>query len=119
MFALAVWSEKNRRLVLARDRLGIKPLYFHLRGSDLYFGSELKSIFAHPEVDRRLDITALHHYLILNYVPCPRTLVEGIQKLPPGHWLEWQRGAVSRECYWKLSSQTAILRDRNAATEEL
>jgi asparagine synthase (glutamine-hydrolysing) len=58
MFALAVWSERDKRLVIARDRLGIKPLYFHLRGGELYFGSELKTIFAHPEVERRMDLAA-------------------------------------------------------------
>jgi len=119
MFALALWSERDKRLLLARDRLGIKPLYFHLHGSDLYFGSELKSIFAHPEVDRRLDITALHHYLILNYVPCPRTLVEGIQKLPPGHWLEWQEGHVEMEPYWRLRFDQETHRSIDAAQEEL
>ena len=55
MFAFAIWTESERRLVLVRDRLGIKPLYFHRRGDDLYFGSELKTLFAHPEIDRRID----------------------------------------------------------------
>jgi asparagine synthase (glutamine-hydrolysing) len=118
MFALAVWSEKDRRLLLARDRMGIKPLYFHLRNGDLYFGSELKSIFAHPEVERRLDLTALHYYLVLNYVPCPRTLVEGIEKLPAGHWLEWQDGHVESEAYWRLRFEPQSHRSIESAQEE-
>jgi asparagine synthase (glutamine-hydrolysing) len=102
MFAIAIWSRDARRLVLARDRLGIKPLYFHLRGGELYFGSELKTIFAHPEFKRELDFTGLQYYLSLNYVPCPHTLVRGIEKLPPGHLLEWQDGDVEMEAYWRL-----------------
>lgn len=102
MFAVALWSESRQRLVLARDRMGIKPLYISRRGEDLYFGSELKAIFAHPEIERRLSLDGLDCYLSLNYVPCPWTLVEGIEKLPPAHWLEWRAGAVRTECYWNL-----------------
>jgi len=102
MFAVAVWVESQRRLVLARDRVGIKPLYIHRGGEDLYFGSELKSIFAHPDIPRQLDLTALHYYLALNYVPGPHTLVKDIEKLSPGHWLEWKDGKVRSERYWKL-----------------
>jgi asparagine synthase (glutamine-hydrolysing) len=119
MFAAALWSEDNGRLVLARDRLGIKPLYFCLRNGELYFGSELKSIFVHPEIERRLDLTALHYYLSLNYVPCPRTLVQGIEKLPPGHLLEWQDGRVETSAYWSLSFTPQQSKSVEAATEEL
>src|SRR5260370_41176272 len=90
MFALAIWSQDARRLVLARDRLGIKPLYFHLRGGELYFGSELKTIFAHPEFKRELDFTRLQYYLSLNYLPSPHTLARRHEKLPPGHLFELQ-----------------------------
>ena len=89
MFAVGLWTESRRRLVLVRDRLGIKPLYYARRGTDLYFGSELKTILLHPEIDRRMSSAGLDHYLSLNYVPGPHTLVEGIDKLTPGHWLEW------------------------------
>jgi asparagine synthase (glutamine-hydrolysing) len=102
MFAAALWTESERKLVLLRDRMGIKPLYIHLRGEDIYFGSELKCLFAHPEIERRIDFTGLNYYLSLNYIPGPHTLVEGIEKLPPGHWLEWQNGRISSEPYWKL-----------------
>ena len=94
MFAIALWTESRQRLVLARDRMGIKPLYIARHGEDLYFGSELKTIFVHPEIERRLSLDGLDCYLSLNYVPAPWTLVEGIEKLRPGHWLEWQAGAV-------------------------
>jgi asparagine synthase (glutamine-hydrolysing) len=119
MFAAAIWEEKAGRLVLARDRLGIKPLYFYVSHGELYFGSELKALFAHPEIDRRLDLTALHHYLSLNYVPCPRTLVEGIEKLPPGHFLVWEDGKMEVETYWKLRFTQNEHRSREAAQEEL
>jgi asparagine synthase (glutamine-hydrolysing) len=102
MFAAALWSQADRRLVLVRDRLGIKPLYIAKRGPDIYFGSELKTLFIHPEIERRLDPAALDCYLSLNYVPCPYTLVEGIEKLPPGQWFEWRDGEMRSETYWRL-----------------
>jgi asparagine synthase (glutamine-hydrolysing) len=96
MFAVALWRESDRRLVLARDRMGIKPLYIARRGEDLYFGSELKAILVHPEIERWLSLDGLDCYLSLNYVPAPWTLVEGIEKLLPGQWMEWRRGAFER-----------------------
>ena len=106
MFGLALWQERGRRLVLARDRMGIKPLYFCHRSGQIYFGSEMKVLLAHPEIRRRLDLTALQQYLSLNYVPGPRTLVEGIEKLPPGHFLEWSDGDATIRPFWSLDFQT-------------
>ncbi len=102
MFAIAIWSERSRRLVLARDRMGIKPLYFSRRGPNLYFGSELKALFAHPEIERNIDAEALHYFTSLNYVPSPLTMVQGIEKLAPGSWLEWDNGRVRTSPYWRL-----------------
>ena len=119
MFAIAVWSQDASRLVLARDRLGIKPLYFHLSGSEIYFGSELKTIFAHPEFKRELDFTGLQYYLSLNYVPCPHTLVRGIEKLAPGHVLEWQDGNVEVEAYWRPRFAPQKRKSLDGAQEEL
>lgn len=102
MFAFAVWSQSQKRLVLARDRVGIKPLYIAHRGKDIFFGSELKSIFVHAEIPRSLSLNGLDCYLSMNYVPCPWTLVESIEKLPPGHWLEWHQGATRTSCYWQV-----------------
>jgi asparagine synthase (glutamine-hydrolysing) len=118
MFAVGLWSESRRRLVLARDRMGIKPLYLHRRGSDVYFGSELKTLFGHAEIPRELDLTGLHYYLSLNYVPCPHTLVDGIEKLPPGHLLEWRDGSTIIEPYWTLEFRPRP-RTIDAAKEEL
>ncbi|HVB99190.1 MAG TPA: asparagine synthase (glutamine-hydrolyzing) [Candidatus Dormibacteraeota bacterium] len=103
MFALALWTESKKRLVLARDRLGIKPLYICRRHDDLLFGSELKAILVHPEVERRMSLPGLNCYLSLNYVPSPWTLVDGIEKLPPGHFLEWIDGEVRVNSYWRLA----------------
>ena len=102
MFAIALWTKSTKRLVLVRDRMGIKPLYLARREDDLFFGSELKAILIHPEIDRRLSLEGLDCYLSLNYVPCPWTLVEGVEKLPPGYWLEWRDGEVFSESYWQL-----------------
>lgn len=102
MFAIALWSESGKRLVLARDRMGIKPLYICRRNGDILFGSELKAILVHPEVRRELSIMGLNCFLSLNYVPCPWTLVDGIEKLPPAHFLEWRGGEVRKERYWSL-----------------
>jgi len=102
MFGLALWTESRQRLVLARDRLGIKPVYVMRRAADLYFASELKSIFVHPEIERNLNPAALDCYLSLNYVPAPFTMVEGVEKLRAGHWLEWRAGEVRSDAYWRI-----------------
>ncbi len=102
MFALAIWSEPARRLVLARDRMGIKPLYLYARGEELHFASELKALFAHPAVPRTLDPEALNLFLRLNYIPTARTLAAGITKLRPGCYLEWRDGVTRTEAYWQL-----------------
>jgi asparagine synthase (glutamine-hydrolysing) len=103
MFAIAIWSEPAQRLVLARDRMGIKPLYVYRRGQDLHFGSELKAIFEHPEIPRQLDYEALNDFLSFNYIPGSRTLVKGITKLPPGHILEFADGQQKIRPYWKIN----------------
>jgi asparagine synthase (glutamine-hydrolysing) len=119
MFAIALWSQSARRLVLARDRIGIKPLYIARRGDDLLFGSELKTLFVHPELERRLHPAALDCYLSLNYVPSPFTLVEGIEQLPPGEFLEWREGRVRKEPYWTLPQAQPQERPLEEATEQL
>ena len=119
MFAFALWNKPQKRLLLARDRMGIKPLYYVRVGEDLFFGSELKSIFVHPEIPRRLSLEGLDCYLGLNYVPCPWTLVDGIKKLPPGEWLQWQDGGVTTGSYWQLPFGHIRKISLNEAKEEL
>jgi asparagine synthase (glutamine-hydrolysing) len=119
MFAVALWTESSRRLVLARDRTGIKPLYIARRGEDLFFGSELKAILVHPEIERRLSLAGLDCYLSLNYVPCPWTLMDGIEKLPPGRWLEWRDGEVYSDSYWRLPFGASRQWTLDSAKQEL
>jgi len=119
MFAVALWTKSARRLVLARDRMGIKPLYLAKYGEDVLFGSELKAILVHPEVDRRLSLEGLDCYLSLNYVPCPWTLVDGVEKLPPGHWCEWHDGQMRTETYWRIPDSTPRVVDLESAKQEL
>ena len=119
MFAVALWNKPQKRLLLARDRMGIKPLYYTQIGEDIFFGSELKSIFVHPEVPRRLSGEGLDCYLALNYVPCPWTLIDGIKKVPPGEWLEWHDGAITTGSYWRLPFGGIRNISLNEAKEEL
>jgi asparagine synthase (glutamine-hydrolysing) len=119
MFAAAIWCNSKQRLVLARDRIGIKPLYICERGEDIFFASELKGILVHPEIERRLSLEGLDCYLSMNYVPCPWTLVDGIEKLPPGHWLEWRDGRTSKHAYWHIPDITPVPKSLEDAKVEL
>ncbi|MGO9600800.1 MAG: asparagine synthase (glutamine-hydrolyzing) [Isosphaeraceae bacterium] len=102
MFALAIWDAPRRTLLLARDRLGQKPLLYRHDGLRLVFASELKALLALPEGDfpRRVDPLAIDEYLTFGYVPAPRTILEGTSKLPPGHYAVWREGALRIESYW-------------------
>jgi asparagine synthase (glutamine-hydrolysing) len=119
MFGVALWTESSRRLILARDRLGIKPLYIAFHYDDVYFGSELKALFVHPEIDRCISLSGLDCYLGLNYVPSPWSLVQNIEKLPPGHWLEWREGRIHIERYWHLPLESPVKKDLEDAKQEL
>jgi len=101
MFAFALWDDASERLILARDRLGIKPLFFsQLEDGTLLFGSEIKALLASKCVDDAVDIQAHYDYLALNYVPGPRTMVRGIRSLEPGQTLVWERGQIKIRRYW-------------------
>ncbi len=102
MFALAVWDARTRRLFLARDRVGKKPLYYAVQDGTLLFGSELKSLLPAIAGHPQLNLMAIHHYLTLQYIPDPLTIFHEIHKLPPGHWLTWQDGQITLERYWDL-----------------
>jgi asparagine synthase (glutamine-hydrolysing) len=100
MFAFAIWDSRKRELFLARDHLGIKPLYYVTLGKQVLFASEIKSLLQHPECPRRLDEEALAELFTFRYVPSPKTLFQGIQKLPPAHWMLITRGGVRIERFW-------------------
>lgn len=102
MFAFALWDASNKRFLLARDHLGIKPLYYWLGDEGLIFGSELKSIILHPAVEREVDLEALDQFLTLEYIPTPRTIFKNIYKLPAGHRLIYQDGQHQIEKYWDI-----------------
>lgn len=119
MFGVALWVESERRLVLARDQMGIKPLYYRLQNGEVYFGSEMKCLFANPEVPRRIDLAGLNCFLRLNYVPGPLTLVEGISKLMPGCVLEWRPGRVSIDSFVPPAAEIPPPNSLGEACEEL
>ncbi len=101
MFAIALWDAPKRELRLVRDRMGIKPLYYAQHQGTLIFGSEPKALLAYPGLPRTIDLVALNEYLSFEYVPAPRSIFEGIAKLPPGHTLRYGLGGALRvEAYW-------------------
>jgi len=103
MFAFALWDPDRRRLLLARDRVGIKPLYYAQDGEGLVFASEIKSLLLHPSVPNDVDEAALGQFLTYQYIPGPRTAYAAIRKLPPAHILIAENGRVTLKRYWSLS----------------
>jgi asparagine synthase (glutamine-hydrolysing) len=106
MFAFALWDSRRRRLLIARDRFGEKPLYWGVFDNTLLFASEPKVLLAHPAVKPSLNLQALRHYLSFDYVPAPLSIYEGINKLPAAHRLTLEDGRVEVERYWQLSYKT-------------
>ena len=102
MFAIALWDASRSRLILARDRLGKKPLYFCREPGRFLFASEIKSILEVCNIPRNLSVRALQEYLALGYVPAPWTLLEGIEKLLPGHYMIIEKGSTRCERYWDV-----------------
>jgi len=102
MFAIALWDAIKQRLVLARDRLGKKPLKYYLDSQGIIFGSEIKAILKHPRVPKYLDPAAIHHYLTLQYIPAPWTGFLGIKKLPAAHYAVIERGEMKIKRYWQI-----------------
>ncbi len=102
-FAFAIWDTRKRRLLLARDRLGQKPLYYTEQDGTFLFGSEIKSLLQYPGVARQPNLEGIHHYLTLQYIPAPMTGFQGIHKLPPAHCLILEPGRPPQiERYWDL-----------------
>jgi asparagine synthase (glutamine-hydrolysing) len=119
MFAFALWDARRQRLVLGRDRLGKKPLYYYADDRALVFASEPKGIFADPEVAAAADPVAIHHYLTFGYVPSPRSAFRGVQKLPPAHMLIAEQGRVRTERYWELRYGPKLAIGEEKAAERL
>ena len=102
MFGLAIWDRARRTLLVARDRAGIKPVYYAERGGRLFFGSEIKSLLVAGAADRSIDLPALDHYLTFLYTPRDGSIFTGVHKLPPGHFLRWRDGHADVKRYWDL-----------------
>ncbi|HET8654093.1 MAG TPA: asparagine synthase (glutamine-hydrolyzing) [Longimicrobiaceae bacterium] len=124
MFAFAIWDANERRLFLARDRIGIKPLYYTFAGGRFLFGSEIKALLAHPAVERDLDTEALYHYLSYYTTPAPRTMFRGVSKLPAGHFmLVDERGEATVRRWWDAADAPApdstLLADEDTVAGEV
>ncbi|MGH9939543.1 MAG: asparagine synthase (glutamine-hydrolyzing) [Blastocatellia bacterium] len=120
MFAFALWDERRRRLLAARDRMGEKPLYFTQTADSFIFASELKSLIVHPAVERRVNLLALRKYLQYEFTPSPHTMIEGVHKLRPAHRLIFENGEWRTEAYWRLNYEGERLKiGEDEAAEEL
>jgi asparagine synthase (glutamine-hydrolysing) len=107
MFAFALWDKNIKDLLLVRDRLGVKPLYYYFKNHKLIFASEIKAILQIPEVARELNPQALYCYIGYEFVPAPETIFRHIYKLPPGHFLRYKDGKVELRQYWDVQFETA------------
>jgi asparagine synthase (glutamine-hydrolysing) len=123
MFAFALWDRNRQVLFLARDRLGVKPLFYtQLADGSVLFGSELKSLLAHPRLARTIDESAVEDYLALGYVPEPRTIFRGVHKLAPAHTLAWkvgERAMPAQRSYWDVAFDPDPTITEAAALDEL
>jgi asparagine synthase (glutamine-hydrolysing) len=119
MFAFALWDARQQTALLARDRLGVKPLYYHFDGRRLVFGSELKALLAVPGVPMEVDPTALIDYLTFGFIPAPKTIFRNIHKLPAGSLLKFRRGRLSVERYWDLAHRGWRTDPLDALADEL
>jgi asparagine synthase (glutamine-hydrolysing) len=119
MFGLAIWNTRTRTLLVARDRIGIKPMYYAAVNDRLYFGSELKSLLQAPDVPRELDPGALDHYLSFLYTPRDGSIFKSVRKLPPGHLLTWQDGRTTIDRYWQMPADETFTGTEADATSQL
>ncbi len=118
MFAFAIWDKPRRRLFLARDRIGIKPLFYALRADGIHFGSEIKSILQNPAISRDIDRKALDNFLTFEYIPSHRSIFKEINKLPPAHYLVYEKGQCRIEKYWSFK-YNPVSKSRDELAEEM
>lgn len=124
MFAFAIWDQKRQRLLLARDRLGIKPLYYGLQEDGphrgrLVFGSEVKSLLQAPDWPREIDLEAVLDFLTFGWIPAPKSIFKSIRKLPPAHTAVFDRAGLRLREYWTLSDADPLPDDEDSLCEEL
>lgn len=118
MFAFAIYDVRSRRMLLARDHLGIKPLYYTAIGSQFLFASEIKALLRHPGLQREIDRDALAELFTFRYVPSPKSLIKGVHKLPPGHLMHVSREGVEVRRYWNQLPCPGDGRNVDALVEE-
>ena len=117
-WAFAIWDSRERTLFLSRDRLGVRPLFYTVCGDQLLFASEIKALFAHPEVSREIDPLGLDNVFTFWTTLAPRTIFKGIHELPPGHSLTWRDGRMTVARHWqptfapRASTHTSDAQDR-------
>jgi len=118
---MAVWDRREATLVLARDRVGVKPLYYFAKDGEFAFSSELKALLCHPKVERKLSLRALSNYLAYEYVPTPNSIIEGIHKLPAASFLVLKQGNIRIQAYHQFHFSTLRTGSRSEASlvEEL
>ncbi len=119
MFAFAIHNTEDNSVFIARDRLGIKPLFYHQSADGVVFSSELKALFEHPQVNRELDLQAVSHFFSLGYLPAPWTPFQGIRQLPPGHWMKIKNGQVEIQRYWDIPAGETIDVSEKEALKEI
>lgn len=119
MFAFAIWDSPKRKLFLARDRFGKKPLYYAVFDNQFIFGSELKALLEHPSVRKEIDLSSLSRYLSYDYIPSPQSIFKGIRKLEAGSKISVAAGGYSSSCYWNLRFDRPKITDEREAEEIL
>ena len=119
MFAIAVWDFRQRGLILARDRLGVKPLYYRRDDDRLTFASEIKAILQDPSIPREIDFKSIHQMLTWGHVQAPRTVFKNIQELPPGHMMVFKSGHFDISQYWDLQFSEPEEYDEEATQQDL
>lgn len=118
MWSLAIWDREKEQLVLSRDRMGQKPLFYGAFDGTLVFGSELKAVMSHPSVSKEIDLVSLNQYLTFEYVPTPRSMIKGVSKLEPGTYKVWSGGKfIKEEEWWSLSYGGDDISYEEATTE--
>ncbi|MFO0837904.1 MAG: asparagine synthase (glutamine-hydrolyzing) [Phycisphaerae bacterium] len=119
MFVFAIWDRRTRRVFIARDRMGEKPLFYRFEQGNLAYASELKSLLADPAIPRQVDPHSLDDYLAYGYVPTDRCILQGVSKLAPASWMIWQDGRLQVERYWRPRFETGSPVDEDQCADEI
>lgn len=119
MFAFALWDKKQKKLFIARDRLGKKPLYYYKDGDKFAFASEIKALLTLPGIKKEIRLDAVHDFFAYQYIPDPKSIFKHVHKLPPAHYMIIEDGNINMTEYWKLSFAKQSCQDDSSAIEKL